>query len=77
MAWSDGPHDSECCLTHLLPPHVCVCVCVLCISHHRPVENLIPSAPEPQMSGYRVIVEVAVLVVMVLSVGLTAALSAN
>jgi len=41
------------------------------------VETVVPSAPEAQMSGYRVIVEVAVLVVMVLSIGITAALSAN
>jgi len=40
------------------------------------VETVV-SLPEPQMSGYRVIVEVAVLTAMVLSVGVTAALSAN
>lgn len=34
-------------------------------------------AHTPEMTGYRVILEVAVLVVMVLSVGTTAALTAN
>lgn len=46
-------------------------------SFHRVPETPATSAPLPEMSGYKVIFEVAVLVVMVLSVGTTAALTAN
>lgn len=53
-------------------------VFLLFSSYHRVPEAVAQaSLPSPEMSGYKVIMEVSVLVVIVLCIGTTAALTAN
>ena len=61
-----------------LVAHVRLCGgAVLLCSCHRIPDAIHPAVIAPEMSGYKVIMEVVVLVVMVLSIGTTAALTAN
>ena len=49
-----------------------------CCSYHRVPDAVAQqAAPLPEMSGYKIIMEVSVLVVIVLCIGTTAALTAN